>query len=84
MEEFQKYFSSPLLTIIFDKKIVILDRDSILRVKMMVVSQPYAMLIDKSLHLSHHMSGLRSPLKFDKFSKSYLESYWSSTPQIRN
>ena len=40
---------------------------------MMVVSQPYAMLIDKSLHLSHHMSGLRSPLKFDEISKTYSE-----------
>jgi hypothetical protein len=33
MEEFQKYFSIPLFTIIFRPKIVILCTDSILRVK---------------------------------------------------
>ena len=42
---------------------------------MMVVSQPYGMLIDESLHYSHHMPGLRNPLKFDEIYKSYLETY---------
>ena len=36
--------SSPLFTIIFRLKIVILDTDSILNVKMIVVSQPYSVL----------------------------------------
>ena len=44
MEGFQNKFSRPIFTIIFRPKMIFLVTDSILRVKTMVVSQPYSVL----------------------------------------